>query len=442
MSTCKNLSYRLCMTGCFLVIFNVHVRQLIAQMDSNVIQVNSLKVSPEVGYCTGIGLFLDSDGSVVAFFSVDGFIGRKSKIFIFSQHQDEWHEKEKSYDTTASRIISNGKLSFVTYDKFLQESQGRFEVYDLTEDFGIASQPRLSLDMSSTQKFKNEGSRNIISAAAGNDSDSFLLLGDYFASNLNLLTFLPRILSAGHAGIVEIPFAAQITKGNVTGFYNLKTKFEDTEYVSDIQGITEGHTVHVIWIKGKSYGPDTPKVMYAQFDLDTHHWSEITELFRGTKFKSKIVRYFSEPSVLLLGENLHCAWANANMQDDRGQPLDKPLSSSGVFYRVKNKDVWSSIYKISNCDASRCKLAAGKDQDVHLFWIDYKRVYHTYKDLKGWQDATLIYEDPALDWTHPFDVKIDQSGNFHLIYIRESSVSKPFELIPKELMYVKIEKQM
>ncbi|MCI0499894.1 MAG: hypothetical protein L0Y36_09485, partial [Planctomycetales bacterium] len=61
MSTCKNLSYRLCMTGCFLVIFNVHVRQLIAQMDSNVIQVNSLKVSPEVGYCTGIGLFLDSD---------------------------------------------------------------------------------------------------------------------------------------------------------------------------------------------------------------------------------------------------------------------------------------------------------------------------------------------------------------------------------------------
>ena len=186
-------------------------------------------------------------------------------------------------------------------------------------------------------------------------------------------------------------------------------------------------------IKGRNYGPNTPYVMYAQFDLKTHTWSDVTELFKDTKSGSKKVRYFEEPSVLLLGQNLFCGWSNANMKNDKGQPLDKPLDSSGVFFRVKDKDGWSSICKVSNCEANRCKLAAGRDGEIHLFWIDYqKKVYHAYKDSNGWKD-TVIYEDPTMDWVLPFDVKIDPSGNVHLIYMREAPKS-----LSTELMYVKI----
>jgi hypothetical protein len=435
MKTFQRALYRPVIIGCFFLVFNVIIAgQVFAQTGTDEIQVKTLKVLPRLGYRTSLGLILDANGSLVAFCSVDDLYSRdKNPIFIFLQQKDKWIETEKSFKGLAEVAISGGKYQLVTYNNFRLD-KNPFEVYDLSSGLRIADQPRLSLSIFSEQKFKKEHSRRIISVAAGDNPDSFLVLGEYFADNLNLFTFWPRIASAGHAGIVNIPFVAQITGGKVAGFYNLQTKFEDREYVSDISGITEGRIVHITWIKGRNYGPNTPKVMYAQFDLDSHCWSGVTEIFKGTKSKSKIVRYFSEPSVLLLDQKLYCAWSNANMQNDRGQPLDKPLGSSGVFYRVRDKDGWGLIDKVSDSEANRCKIAVGKDKEVHLFWIDYqKKVYHACKGINGWQDASMIYEDSALDWTLPFDVKIDQTGNIHLLYIRRASYATPIDL-----MYVKI----
>jgi hypothetical protein len=434
MKTYKFPLYRAFIVGCIFAAFNIiNVGQLFAQMSNNEILVKKLKVLPRLGYRTTLGLILDANGLLIAFCNVDDLSSRdKNPIFIFLPQHDKWIETEKTYTGSANVIISGDKFQIITYSPFNQD-KNPLEVYDLTGDLRIADQPGMSLSLFSEQKFKNEGTREIISVTAGEKPDSFLVLGKYSASNLNLFTFLGRITSAGHAGIVDIPFAAQITEGKVTGFYDLQTKYEDNEYVSNIHGITEGRTVHVTWIKGKNYSSDAPKVMYVQFDLVSHRWSDVTELFRGTKYKSKIVRYFSEPSVLLLDQKFYCAWSNANMQNDRGQPLDKPLGSSGVFYRVRDKDGWGLIDKVSDSEANRCKIAVGKDKEVHLFWIDYqKKVYHACKGINGWQDASMIYEDPALDWTLPFDVKIDQTGNFHLIYIRRVSYAAPIEL-----MYVK-----
>jgi len=106
-----------------------------------------------------------------------------------------------------------------------------------------------------------------------------------------------------------------------------------------------------------------------------------------------------------------------------------------VFYRCKEANGWNAVCKISDAAASQCKLAEGKNQEIHLFWIDYKKgIYHTFKDGNEWQDATLVYEDSALDWTLPFDVKIDQTGDINLLYIRRASYPTPIELV-----YVKIE---
>jgi hypothetical protein len=429
MKTLKNLLYLL---FCFIAVFNID--SVKAKTDGP--QIESLKKFQE--RCYDLALFVDDAYSLVAFCHVANYGGDgKSKIFFFSQRGDSWCEEEKNCAGNTPKIISDGKFRLVTYDNYSRETQNLFQVYDVTEDLKIPDNPKLSLNLYSTQKFKKEGIRNFISVVPTDKPDSFLVLGEYFASNLNLFTLWPRIASAGHAGIVDIPFAAQITDGKVTGFYNLQTKFQDRETVSRIQGVAEGQKVHVTWIKGRDYGPDTPKVMYAQFDLKTHNWSDVTELFKGTKSGSKKLRYFEEPSVLLLGQNLYCAWSNANMKDDRGQPLDKPLDSSGVFLRVKDKDGWSSIYKASNCEANRCKLAAGRDGKVHLFWIDYqKKVYHASRDETGWQEPVVIHEDSTMDWTLPFDVKIDGTGNFHMLYIRRTSYTSP-----NELVYVKLEKQ-
>lgn len=422
------LKNRLCLLSCFIIVFNI----VQANAQTNKTHIESLKKFQE--RCYDLALFVDDTYSLVAFCHVANYSGDgKSKIFFFSQRQNSWCEQEKNCAGNTPKIISNGKFRLFTHDHYSRETQNLFEVYDVTEDLKIADDPKLSVNLYSTEKFKKEYSRNFISVVPTDNPDSFLVLGEYFASNLNLFTLWPRIASAGHAGIVDIPFAAQITDGKVTGFYNLQTKFQDREYVSHSQGITEDQKVHVTWIKGRNYGPDTPYVMYAQFDLKTHTWSDVTELFKGTKSGSKKVRYFDEPSVLLLGQTLYCAWSNANMKNDKGQPLDKSLDSSGVFLRVKDKDGWSSICKVSTCEANRCKLAAGRDGEIHLFWIDYqKKVYHAYKDSNGWKDA-VIYEDPTMDWVLPFDVKIDPSGNVHLIYMRQVPRS-----LSTELMYVKI----
>ena len=66
--------------------------------------------------------------------------------------------------------------------------------------------------------------------AAGDRPDSFLVLGEYSASNLNPLTFLGRLISAGHAGIVDLPFVVQITDGKVTGLYDLLTSISYNNY--------------------------------------------------------------------------------------------------------------------------------------------------------------------------------------------------------------------
>ncbi len=433
MKTYQNILYRLVIIGCMFAAFNIiHSTQLFARKSNNEVQVKTLKVLPRLGYQTALGLYLDTNGSIIAFCSKDDFSGQnENKIFVFSQQQAKWFEKEYNCKGVSSRIISNAKFQLVTYGD-LRQPESSLEVYDLTDDLMFTEQPRLSLDLYSEQKFKKEYSRRIISVAAGDSPDSFLVLGEYSADNLNLFTLWHRIASAGHAGIVNIPFAAQITDGRATGFYNLQTKYEDNEYVSDISGITEGRVVHVTWIKGENYCADTPKIMYAQFDLDTHTWSQVFEVFRGVKRDSKSIRYFEAPSALILDSNLHCAWTYANME----KKTETPLDNSGVFYRCKEANGWDSICKVSDSAASQCKLAIGQSQDVHLFWVDYKKgVYHTYKDVNGWQDATLIYEDSALDWTLPFDVKIDQTGDFHLIYIRRTSHASP-----SELMYVKIEK--
>jgi hypothetical protein len=450
-NTYKGLLYRPVIIGCFFLVSNVIISgQVFAQTGHGEIQVKTLKVLPRSGYRSDLGLFLDVDDSLIAFCGRDNINGRDgNNIFIFRQQQGKWIETEKVYKGMSSRIISSDKLQLVTYGD-LRQSKSPLEIYDLTKDLQVAEQPRLSLDLYSEQKFKKEfktSYRNIQSIAASESPDSFLVLGEYTADNLNLFTLFGRIISAGHAGIVDIPFAAQITEGKVVGFYDLQTKYEDNEYASAISGITEGRIVHITWRKGKNYCADTPKIMYAQFNLDTHIWSKVYEVFRGTKYDSESIRYSRDPSALVLNGSLHCAWSYANIKKDTKTPLD----NSGIFYRCKDPNGWNSICKISDSAASQCKLVVGQNQGVHLFWVDYKKgIYHTYKDANGWQDATLIYEDSDLDWTLPFDVKIDKTGNIHLLYIRRVPNEKPINLklyiqrgsyvTPFDLMYVKIKK--
>lgn len=349
-------------------------------------------------------IFTDPSNRIIVFCSFEYQERRndihKEKALLFVSEGDQW--VNSSLTTTSGYwawhgLINNGVLQICSV-RFPQATEASrtltIRIYNMGPDMKLLSQPAIKIDMDEGKKaFKRESYRSIsYLLPLENTHHKLFAIGSYFENRWNPTDLIRSVITGGHWGFVERPFAAIIDGNNVLGYYTTSEKLKSNECSEISNWAVRNDKIHFVGVKNRAYCYDPDVIQYLYFDLSKNQWAEPLVLFRGYKRSEKITNFFSNPSLACNDENIYFTWSWIVIDYDRRIPT----KDSGIYFCSKTDNQWSKAIKLSDL-GDQPQVILDNNGKVYIFWIEpEKGLFYKAKTDTGWSNTRLVIEDETI----------------------------------------------
>ena len=378
-------------------------------------------------------IFTDANYNVIVLSSFGSSSGQDERALLFVSDGKAWVNSESVSPRYSiwHGMVNNGIFQAYVLDipqiKERSHVQKVF-IYGLTKDTRLNSKPAHIIEMDEKKKvFKQEESRIITKVLPlQGDPNKFFLAGYYVEHSSNPLDFIRRVTSGGHWGFVTKPFLARVDQDRITEYYTTSNRLEINENSGEIGTfLAKGAKIHQVGIKHREYSDDSPVVQYSHFDVFKSHWTEPVELFKGCNRSEEVSDTFSTPCLAYYNGDIYCVWSWTVIDTATNERTARP-KESGIYFCNRTDGRWNNATKIAD-SGFLPRVIVNKTGTVFVFWIEENTgvVYKRWLDNK-WSKIYLAAKASTIrgkelgvpgSASPPFDVVVDRSNNFHIVYV-------------------------